>query len=364
LLTDIPGEPVAQQPPATPDQLYGELFQAVQSEGLFADSKTFVDAIPFKEPAAIINTYQFAKDEPDFNLALFVAAHFTTPQEQEAEYQPNRSDTIVTHIHKLWIQLERKADMPQAGSSLLPLPYPYIVPGGRFREIYYWDSYFTMLGLKASGQCGMIESMVKNFSHLIHTYGHIPNGNRTYYISRSQPPFFGLMLSLLNEQEHNLTLYYPALEKEYRYWMEDASLLQPGEATKRVVCMEDGTLLNRYWDTSTTPRQESYREDVTTADAIVKQFIATTSFPSVIALQEAAAQRRQKAYADLRAAAASGWDFSSRWFRDDHNLASIETTDIIQTVCCFIMKTSLVNIQAMWHYVKLLWKMPASDWPL
>jgi neutral trehalase len=86
-----------------------------------------------------------------------------------------------------------------AGSSLLPLPYPYIVPGGRFREIYYWDSYFTMLGLKESGEVGMIENMVKNFAYLIQTYGHIPNGNRTYYLGRSQPPFFTAMVNLLAE---------------------------------------------------------------------------------------------------------------------------------------------------------------------
>jgi alpha,alpha-trehalase len=330
LLTDTPIELAAEQLPATPDQLYGELFTAIQSEGLFTDSKTFVDAIPFKDPAAIIDTYQAAKDDPTFNLALFVAAHFTAPQEEEeAVDQLSGTDAIVTHIHKLWYVLERKTDTPKAGSSLLPLPYAYIVPGGRFREVYYWDSYFTMLGLKICGHNEMIESIVKNFAHLINTYGHIPNGNRTYYLSRSQPPFFGLMLSLLNEQEHDLTPYYQALEKEYRYWMEGASLLQPGEATKRVMCTDDGTLLNRYWDTATTPRQESYREDVKTADAIVETFLATNTFSSSTAQQEAVAHRRQKAYADLRAAAASGWDFSSRWFSDGCNLTSIETTDLV-----------------------------------
>jgi alpha,alpha-trehalase len=75
------------------------------------------------------------------------------------------------------------------GGSLIPLPYPYIVPGGRFQEIYYWDSYFTMLGLSVSGRFDLIENMVDNFSFLIKTLGHIPNGNRSYYISRSQPPF-------------------------------------------------------------------------------------------------------------------------------------------------------------------------------
>ena len=101
------------------------------------------------------------------------------------------------------------------GSSLLALPFPYIVPGGRFGEIYYWDSYFTMLGLKESGEIEMIENMIKNFDSLIDRYGFIPNGNRSYYLSRSQPPFFSLMVELLAEVKGNGVYQecLPALEK-------------------------------------------------------------------------------------------------------------------------------------------------------
>ncbi|WP_277422315.1 trehalase family glycosidase, partial [Pseudomonas viridiflava] len=80
--------------------------------------------------------------------------------------------------------------------SLLALPHPYVVPGGRFREVYYWDSYFTMLGLVKSGETTLSRQMLDNFAYLIDTYGHIPNGNRTYYLSRSQPPFFSYMVEL------------------------------------------------------------------------------------------------------------------------------------------------------------------------
>lgn len=314
--------------PAAPDQLYEALFREVQSKGLFADSKTFVDCIPRKEPTAIMAAYHAAKDDPAFNLALFVHEHFTAPQETEA-YQPTVSTDIFTHINSLWHVLKREADTPQTSHSLLPLPYSYIVPGGRFREIYYWDSYFTMLGLKVSGQYQLVENMVRNFVHLIHTYGHIPNGNRTYYLSRSQPPFFGLMLGLLNKEEKDLTPYYDALEKEYLYWMEGAPQLKAGGTNKRVVRMEDGTLLNRYWDDHHAPRQESYLEDVQTADRIVEQYTAAHFFTSTIQEEVALEKRRQKAYADLRAAAASGWDFSSRWMQDGQSLGTIETTDIL-----------------------------------
>jgi alpha,alpha-trehalase len=64
------------------------------------------------------------------------------------------------------------------------------VPGGRFRELYYWDSYFTMLGLEADGRHDLVLNMLKDFAFEIDCYRHVPNGNRTYYLSRSQPPFF------------------------------------------------------------------------------------------------------------------------------------------------------------------------------
>jgi alpha,alpha-trehalase len=339
------------QRPATPDQLYGELFTEIQSNGLFADSKTFVDCIPKKDPAAIVKAYLAIKANPAirFSLPLFVEENFIIPQEAEINYRSDTTATVVTHINNLWKILQRKADTPIPGSSLLPLPYPYIVPGGRFREIYYWDSYFTMLGLKVSKECTMMENMIKNFTHLIHTYGHIPNGNRSYYLSRSQPPFFAHMLSLLCEgNEQALLTYYPAVEKEYRYWMEGAASLKPGQVTKRVVRMEDGTLLNRYWDELTIPRQESYLEDVKTADIIVNNFRATALFQNAAQQKKAETERRQKAYADLRAAAASGWDFSSRWFADGKNLSTIQTTNIVPVDlnCLLILSEQLVSAHA------------------
>ncbi len=106
--------------------------------------------------------------------------------------------------------------------TLIPLPYPYIVPGGRFREIYYWDSYFTMLGLEQDKRKEIIRNMLDNFSYLIDTYGYIPNGNRTYFLGRSQPPFFSMMISVLAEMEGDtvFTHYLKYLEKEHEFWMD------------------------------------------------------------------------------------------------------------------------------------------------
>ncbi len=172
-----------------------------------------------------------------------------------------------THIDALWSVLERPPDPPQPNSSLLPLPYRYVVPGGRFREIYYWDSYFTMLGLEQSGRHDLVVEMVKNFAYLIDRFGHVPNGNRSYYLSRSQPPFFAAMIELLAQREGEsvYATYLPELSREYEFWMDGAARLAPGSAYRRVVRLEDGTVLNRYWDDRETPREESYREDVETA---------------------------------------------------------------------------------------------------
>jgi alpha,alpha-trehalase len=182
-----------------------------------------------------------------------------------------------------------------------------VVPGGRFREIYYWDSYFTMLGLKESGENDLIENMIKNFAYLIHTYGHVPNGNRSYYLSRSQPPFFSLMLDLLAEIKGNevYVLYLPALEKEYGYWMDKTA------KTQHVVKMSDGSLLNRFWDQQSKPRPEAYVED--RAVAYQKKWYD---------------EQEKRLYRNLRSAAESGWDFSSRWLTDG-SLTSIQTTNII-----------------------------------
>lgn len=304
---------VFSQQPLPPDKIYGELFTDIQMAKIFPDGKTFVDCIPKKDPVVIVADYKRIKSNPAirFSLKLFVDENFFIPVDPAGDYQTGAGEDASTHIKSLWKVLKREADQPVTGSSLLPLPYSYIVPGGRFREIYYWDSYFTMLGLKESHEYEIMENMIKNFAFLINTYGHIPNGNRSYYLGRSQPPFFSLMVGLLAEVKGDsiYKTYMPAMEKEYQYWMEGAAKLKPGQAHRHVVKLKDGTVLNRYWDDSDVPRQESYVQDVETASA--------------------SGNNKLNTYKHLRAGAESGWDFSSRWFKDAKHLTTIQTTDII-----------------------------------
>ncbi|MFV8226552.1 alpha,alpha-trehalase TreA [Christiangramia aquimixticola] len=300
-----------------PDELYGDLFYDVQTKSIFEDSKTFVDVQPEYNVGLIRQRYSMLNDTTAEGIRNFVNQHFSIPGEKE-EYKTD-SSSINSHIKKLWQVLKRPADDRVSG-TLIPLPEPYIVPGGRFREIYYWDSYFTMLGLQADGEIETIRNMVDNFAYLINSYGFIPNGNRTYYLGRSQPPFLAMMVQVLAEEEGEAVLaeYLPELELEYEFWMKGKEKLSKAGAVNRVVRLENGTVLNRYWDELNTPRPESYREDVETAKE---------------AMQVNPTLSKEDIYRNLRAGAESGWDYSSRWLVKDENgefkLSTIQTTSII-----------------------------------
>jgi len=296
--------------PVSPDRLYGDLFVAVQTSKLYPDQKAFVDATPRVEPAAILADWRAQRDQPGFSLKAFVDAHFAPPTETPVD--PPTGQSLREHIDWLWPALTRRTPDAPAGSSLLPLPKPYVVPGGRFREGYYWDSWFTMLGLQAAGREDLVDDMIENFASEIDRFDHIPNGNRSYYLSRSQPPFFAPMVELAAAREGDAVLarWLPQLRKEHAYWMRGVETLQPGQAGANVVRLKDGAILNRYWDDEDTPRPESYLQDVQTAQA-------------------AADRPPAEVWRDLRAAAESGWDFSSRWFADGRTLATIRTTAIV-----------------------------------
>lgn len=297
----------------SPEEQYPGLFEAVEMGDIFADSKTFPDCSPKATPEEIMKAYSAEKDLPAFDLSTFVATWFSPPQQFASGFVSDTTLSVEAHIERLWPILTREPDSLGQG-TLLPLPYPYIVPGGRFGEIYYWDSYFTMLGLRVSeNHSYMIRHMVDNFSHLIQTVGFIPNGNRSYFLSRSQPPFFSLMVRLLSETDSTVRLsdYLDDLETEYLFWMEgDQTLTKAQPAQQRVVLMANGSFLNRYWDDRPSPRPESYREDILLAEKHPERDPA-------------------QLYRDLRAACESGWDFSTRWLKDPNELGSIRTTEII-----------------------------------
>ena len=286
-----------------------DLFKDVQMAQLFPDSKTFADAVVKTDIASTLQAYdracQLAKqNNTQVDLLAFVQTHFDIPSSDNET--SNTSFKSVSHyIENMWDVLTRTPDT-QHNDSLIALSRPYIVPGGRFREIYYWDSYFTALGLMDAGRIDMAINMLENFVDILLEVGCIPNGNRAYYYSRSQPPILALFYQLLEAHLSPQQKKYAVegMKKEYAFWMQYNEV-----SPLRVITMPCGAVLNRYFDTEATPRPESYREDIETAETIGADKAAF--------------------YQNVRAACESGWDFSSRWLEDPNQLASIRTTEII-----------------------------------
>jgi len=303
-------------------QLSGELYTEVQSSGVFKDSKTFVDSIPKNDPKLIVELYGREKSKHNFDLKTFVQSHFDVPSEIEEKAALPKEADMGTHIKNLWQVLKREAPSNvNQHSSLIPIPKPYIIPGGRFREIYYWDSYFTMHGLLADGEIETVENMIDNFAYLIDQVGFIPNGNRIYYLTRSQPPFFAAMIDLVckfkNDYKWGLK-YLPQLEKEYEFWS--------GDKSNHVIELNDREKLNCYYDTEGLPREESYFEDIQTATGLTGEYEA-------------------ELYRNIRSACESGWDFSSRWFKDEKTISTCVASEIlpVDLNCLLFFQESLIS---------------------
>lgn len=284
------------------------LFDDVQRSAIFEDQKMMTDAVPLFPVAEINEKYEQNKGSEGFDLKNFVMTHFDF---LGAKISIQREDhlPIEEHIEKLWDELTRTAY--EEKGTLLKLPKPYIVPGGRFNEFFYWDSYFIMLGLQVSGRVEMMDNIVGNCSYLIQNVGFIPNASRTHFLSRSQPPYFSLMLELLAETKNDesvYTQYHDTLEKEYEFWMNGKEGAENGSGVKRVVKTVEGDILNRYYDAENEPRPESYLIDI----------------------EDQQNASGEEFYRNIRSACESGWDFSSRWFADGQHIQTIETLNLAE----------------------------------
>lgn len=265
-------------------QLSGPLFETVALSGIYSDGKTFVDSIPKADPCEILKAFENERYHPSFDLKTFVETHFLLPPSSQIALP--KASSMEGYIEKTWPLLRKEMKTTSKWDTLIPLPYPHTVPSGRFRECFYWDSYFAALGLPTS----QAKEMVQNFAYLIDLFGFIPNGNRVYFTSRSQPPFFSFLLKLLyNRGESAFSRsFLPHLEKEYAYWMAQ-------------------TPLNSYFDDLNIPRPEAFNKETELAKSL--------DHPQL--------------FQQLRATCASGWDFSSRWLTDGESLSTLRTLDLL-----------------------------------
>ena len=130
--------------------------------------------------------------------------------------------------------------LPNQG--LLYLPKPYVVPGGRFNEMYGWDSFFIQVGLLRDGRIELAKDMADNFLYQVENYGKVLNANRTYYLDRSQPPFLTQMVLGVYAKTHDrkwLEQALPKVEKYYRFWIE-ADHLTPETQLSRYFSSGEG----------------------------------------------------------------------------------------------------------------------------
>lgn len=327
-----PNRAIAEKP-ACSSEIFcrGDLLRVVQMARIFNDSKTFVDMRLQKDEADVLQAFKALPDNPSNDQVFkFVKDNFLPAGDDLGEWSPpdwrenpefidrikdaNLRD-FASKLNELWKKLGRKisdeARQNPARSSLILVKNPFIVPGGRFREYYYWDSYWVVDGLLVCGMKDTVKGMIDNFVQLVKTYGFVPNGGRIYYTNRSQPPFLIPIVALyLNNtgDEDYVKSILDDLEKEYTFWRENRNV--------EVEVSSGKYNLSIYAANMDTPRPESYYEDFHTAQAIPES-------------------ARPTLYQDIASAAESGWDFSTRWFNrtgsQQGSLRSTRTRQIIPT---------------------------------
>ncbi|KAK7399070.1 hypothetical protein VNO78_10245 [Psophocarpus tetragonolobus] len=322
--------------PSTPLVSFLERLQesALESFGKSKlDPKTYVD-LPLKYPLSVTQD-AFQKLPRNANgsvsvhdLNRFIQAHFEDAGDDLVYLDPH---DFVPHpvgflpkvkhplvrawalqVHSLWKNLSRQVSTAVKAHpdfhTLLPLPSSFVIPGSRFREVYYWDSYWVIRGLLASKMHHTALAIVTNLISFIQQYGFVLNGSRAYYTNRSQPPLLSAMIYEIYSSTGDMELVkrsLPALLQEYEFWNSDLHKVTILDAQG---CTHTLNRYNARWD---KPRPESFIEDKASA----------SKFSSV--------SEKQQFYRELASTAESGWDFSTRWMRNPPDLTTLATTSVI-----------------------------------
>lgn len=306
----------------------GTLLMAVNFHELYNDSKTFVDMPMKHDPEYVLEKFNVEFGNVTIEnidkalLKAFVDDHFSpagsemlpcTPSDWHP--QPSKLMAIADpqlrewalKLNAIWLSLCRKID-PAIESyssrySLLYLPHIFIMPGGRFREFYYWDAYWIVKGLIACEMYDTTKAMIENLGSIVERYGFVPNGGRVYYLQRSQPPLLAGMLYEYYEVTKDkgfLVKMLPIIEKELLFWQTNRMV---NVTVKGVTYM-----VYRYHTRSNMPRPESFTVDIKKAQSIPD---------------------KAQFWQDVASAAESGWDFSTRWFSDSKTIYTVETRNVL-----------------------------------
>ncbi|QRW12873.1 trehalase [Ceratobasidium sp. AG-Ba] len=196
-----------------------------------------------------------------------------------------------------------RLETEKCATSIIRLEHPFVIAGGRFREQYYWDSFFVMEGMLAANMTYLARTTLLNFMDEIRSYGFIPNGGRKYYLNRSQPPLFVHMLYAYVHNTNDTAVLHGALplaEKELRWWSENRSI--------RVQSPSSPSKVHRVYHYNVQadgPRPESYAEDWMTAWCDDKP--PSREYESMV-------------YSELASGVESGWDYTARWMGNPSTL--------------------------------------------
>jgi alpha,alpha-trehalase len=198
---------------------------------------------------------------------LYVPADFEVPPAvQQLQKQCNvQAQHLPMVIHNLGEVDPAKIDP----AGLLYLPSKYVVPGGRFNEMYGWDSYFIIRGLVRDKRLDLAQGMVENFFFEIEHYGAVLNANRTYYLTRSQPPFLTSMVLAVYEAQK-------AAGHEDRAWLEKAYGYAARDYTSwtREPHLAGSTGLSRYYDFGSGPAPESLQDETEHLSQVAAYFLS------------------------------------------------------------------------------------------
>jgi alpha,alpha-trehalase len=222
---------------------------------------------------------------------LYLPASFPEPDsvkqlEQTCKIHVQHLPMIIRHPG----QADVAAISPQ---GLLFLPYSYVVPGGRFNEMYGWDSYFIILGLLHDQRIDLARGMVENFFFEIENYGTILNANRTYYLTRSQPPFLTSMIMEVynaekaagHEDKKWLARAYEFAARDYEMWTHEPHLAGP-------------TGLSRYYDFGDGPAAESAQDEAGLHRKVAGYFVIRPDLARSYVVVKDSAQQAQSADPD------------------------------------------------------------------
>ena len=182
---------------------------------------------------------------------------------------------------------------PESDGTLLGLPYPYTVPcpEGTFQEMYYWDTFFTNEGLIKDGRVDLALGNVENVMYMVEEYGFMPNGSRTWYLNRSQPPYLAWMVESVFEAVGDtlwLARAYDVIAREYDFWVTER---KTHAGLSAYSSSADDALAEEFVNTASIRLRHDFVSDCASREDLLKMG------------------------RHFAAEAESGWDFNPRYLR-------------------------------------------------